>query len=261
MTVSKEVYKKRKMNNLCTRCGKDASINKTLCIYHLQKANKNQNAVHARRRKRDECLLCGQKLCNNRKVCNNCLEKRVSKQRDDVWIPYRDRHENGLCFDCGKDNSTSNLYCYGCSKERIINQSLSRQQKILNGLCGVCGIRLLVNNKKRCIICIHKYKQWYSTSPTRINNMKKNKLAKNQVIDGYGGKCNCCGEVEKTFLAIDHIDGGGNKHRKNIGKLSSSSFYRWLIEQNFPDEFQILCHNCNMSKYLCGGICAHKKKD
>lgn len=261
MTVSKEVYENRKNNHLCTRCGQDAEINKTLCTYHLQKANQNQNAMYDRRKVEGCCPLCGDKLINNRKICNQCLEKQVSKQRDDIWIPRKDRQQNCLCLDCGEHNLTSNLYCNECAKKRISNQSSIRKQKIANGLCGICGQRLLANNKKRCIICMHKHNEWYATSPTRTNNMKKNKLAKNQVIDGYGGKCSCCGEIEKTFLAIDHINGGGNEHRKQIKKLSSSSFYRWLISQNFPNEFQILCHNCNMSKYLCGGICAHKKKE
>src|SRR5882672_7469248 len=32
---------------------------------------------------------------------------------------------------------------------------------------------------------------------------------KKQVIDHYGGKCECCNESELVFLALDHIHGGG----------------------------------------------------
>jgi len=79
-----------------------------------------------------------------------------------------------------------------------------------------------------------------------------------QVIEYYGGKCACCGETEYTFLAIDHINGGGTEHRKKIKKQSGTAMAKWLIDNNFPDGFQILCHNCNMSKHLNQGICAHK---
>jgi hypothetical protein len=34
-------------------------------------------------------------------------------------------------------------------------------------------------------------------------------------------------------------------------------FYRWLITNNFPDDFQILCHNCNYAK--SHGGCPHKR--
>jgi len=75
-------------------------------------------------------------------------------------------------------------------------------------------------------------------------------------LKSYGGKCVCCGETEPTFLAIDHINGNGNAHRRELRK-AGSTFNTWLIKNDFPDAFQILCHNCNMSKRLLGGICAH----
>ena len=74
------------------------------------------------------------------------------------------------------------------------------------------------------------------------------------VLQHYGGKCTCCGEGHYEFLAMDHINGGGNKHRKQVG--SSVTFYRWLIKQNFPVEYQVLCHNCNMAKGFYGE-CPH----
>ncbi len=68
-------------------------------------------------------------------------------------------------------------------------------------------------------------------------------------LDHYGGCCACCGEDRDYFLAMDHIDGGGNKHRKKIGFRSLSG---WLFENNWPEGFQVLCHNCNTAKYRFG---------
>jgi hypothetical protein len=45
-------------------------------------------------------------------------------------------------------------------------------------------------------------------------------------------------------LSIDHINGGGNKHRKTIGW----SLYYWLIAHNYPKGFQVLCMNCQFIK-------------
>ena len=77
----------------------------------------------------------------------------------------------------------------------------------------------------------------------------------------YGGRCACCGQNETDFLAIDHINGRGCEHRKKRkGNASGIHLYRWLIKHNFPSGFRVLCHNCNWSMYLNGGICAHQMK-
>jgi len=83
---------------------------------------------------------------------------------------------------------------------------------------------------------------------------------KNRILIHYGGnppKCACCGEDKIEFLSIDHINGGGRKHRKEIGK-SGMPFYRWLIKNNFPNGYRVLCHNCNLSLGFYG-YCPHNK--
>jgi hypothetical protein len=70
--------------------------------------------------------------------------------------------------------------------------------------------------------------------------------------------CNCCGEEEIKFLSIDHIEGGGNKHRREIhGKSKGGNIGHWLRNNNYPEGFQVLCHNCNMAKGFYGE-CPHK---
>ena len=68
-----------------------------------------------------------------------------------------------------------------------------------------------------------------------------------KVLEAYSGKnprCACCKESNLLFLSIDHIEGGGTKHRIAIGR---SSFYPWLIKNNYPKGFRVLCYNCNMA--------------
>lgn len=81
------------------------------------------------------------------------------------------------------------------------------------------------------------------------------------VINGYGGKCTCCGEPTFEFLSVDHMNNDGKKHRieisgRNAG--SSQSIYRWLRDNNFPAGYTVLCFNCNMARALYS-LCPHQK--
>jgi hypothetical protein len=162
-----------------------------------------------------------------------------------VWVPWADRQKLGLCITCGESNSTSNQRCKKCGEKYNTTTLSIRKRRITNGLCGTCGKGLLANKSKTsCIICVYKRNKRYIESRDRV-------------IQSYGNKCNCCGETEKTFLSIDHINNDGNIHRKSK-KFSGRNHYRWIIKNNFPKNLQLLCHNCNFSKHLSGGICAHK---
>lgn len=70
------------------------------------------------------------------------------------------------------------------------------------------------------------------------------RTARNAAIEHYGSKCACCGESRPEFLAIDHINGGGNKHHKEIKGMAIGI---WLKNNGYPEGFRVLCHNCNQS--------------
>ena len=87
-------------------------------------------------------------------------------------------------------------------------------------------------------------------------NRESSKKYRLQAINHYSqgrNNCACCGESHVEFLAIDHINGGGGKHRKQINQ----PFFRWLNKSNYPEGFRVLCHNCNMALGLYGK-CPHK---
>lgn len=71
--------------------------------------------------------------------------------------------------------------------------------------------------------------------------------------------CACCGEQEIIFLTLDHIDGGGNKHRKEIGGGGLNQ-YLFLRRNNYPSGFQVLCYNCNCAKGFFGK-CPHQNEN
>ena len=60
--------------------------------------------------------------------------------------------------------------------------------------------------------------------------------------------CRCCGEnTDVRFLAIDHIQGKKNLP-KSEAKLGGDKLILFLRKNNFPDGYQVLCHNCNAAK-------------
>lgn len=107
----------------------------------------------------------------------------------------------------------------------------------------------------------------YSREWNRNNKEKRNAITRRwyakiklQVITHYGGCCACCGETAQEFLTIDHINGGGSKHRRELGnKARGSRFYRWLVKNHFPDGFRILCWNCNCALGHFG-YCPHTQE-
>jgi hypothetical protein len=83
------------------------------------------------------------------------------------------------------------------------------------------------------------------------------KLRLSALMHYSNNSCACCGETHIEFLAIDHIDGNGNQHRKEFNTGSGTPFYYWLKRNNYPEGFRVLCHNCNMAIGLYGK-CPHE---
>lgn len=76
-------------------------------------------------------------------------------------------------------------------------------------------------------------------------NKKQKQLAIRHYTNGTM-KCQCekCDVKGINFLTIEHINGGGTKHRKEI----KQSIYVWLRKNGYPKEFTVLCWNCNCSR-------------
>jgi hypothetical protein len=117
----------------------------------------------------------------------------------------------------------------------------------------------------RCKECVRANNQkWYAENKGHAlaYMAQYRKESKDAVFNAYGGYvCACCDETEKRFLSIDHIDGGGNKHRKETGMKSGNEFYIWLRLNGFPAGYQVLCYNCNLGKRHNNNVCPHKEKE
>ena len=126
-------------------------------------------------------------------------------------------------------------------------------------------------HKERYVVSRRKYYAKNRQKVIRINNewRKRNKdkdrhygqvgtaRLKDQAIAAYGGKCSCCGEMNREFLTIDHPRG-----RKTIGhskRMCGAHLYRWLRNNGYPKkDFRLLCMNCNFSIGMYG-FCPHER--
>lgn len=101
--------------------------------------------------------------------------------------------------------------------------------------------------------------RYYYRNREEINKKRRNLDRERRliVIAHYSDNknvCACCGENHIEFLAIDHVDGGGTQHIKT---LPSMRIERFLIKNNFPSGYQVLCHNCNFAKHVYK-VCPHQ---
>jgi hypothetical protein len=84
---------------------------------------------------------------------------------------------------------------------------------------------------------------------------ERRKKIRLKAMDAYGGrKCACCGEDIYEFLQIEHMDGIG-KYKTNIPR-AGYLLAHYLIKNNFPPGYQVLCVNCNFAKRF-GDPCPH----
>jgi len=63
--------------------------------------------------------------------------------------------------------------------------------------------------------------------------------------------CKMCNkENDLQILTIDHIDGNGSEHRRELGgsNIGGHQFYGWLKKNGYPEGFQVLCFNCQFRK-------------
>lgn len=105
----------------------------------------------------------------------------------------------------------------------------------------------------------------FNANPARVQRRsdlrrQRNAALRLQVLKHYSAgtfNCACCpiGTSHPTeFLCLDHINGGGGKHRAEVGL--AISYWNWFVTNGYPAGFRVLCHNCNMARGSYG-MCPH----
>lgn len=114
-----------------------------------------------------------------------------------------------------------------------------------------------------------RHKTWRTKNPelSREKNRNYHRTLKARAFAALGGVCKCCGEGERRFLQIDHVNNDGAAHRRALGmrrhtrepKSIMGVFYRQIVGGKI-DGLQLLCANCNWGKARNGGICPHEEE-
>lgn len=261
MPVNEETLKYRKEHNLCPRDGRPNAKNRKMCESCLVKSAAKTERYRKQQIEGGLCTNCGtEKPVGSSRLCRECKNKASIYCHNAHIKRYGTRKKSGVCVDCRAPAEPGKTMCLNCLQKRSNNQSVQRHNRIADNLCSQCGNDLGNSTGKRCRVCIDNRNDWYQGSTTQIKDKVRRDENRKSVLERYGGKCVCCGEIELYFLAIDHVEGNGNTHRKEINKYGSG-FFEWLIKNNFPEGFQVLCHNCNMGKHLNGGVCPHQEQN
>lgn len=90
-----------------------------------------------------------------------------------------------------------------------------------------------------------RYRERVGKEEARRQYRKAYSNLRTKVFDLLGHECVRCGFSDKRALQVDHIHGGGSKEHR---KIRNSGVYRRALKE--PEDFQILCANCNQIKKI-----------
>lgn len=153
------------------------------------------------------------------------------------------------CPTCNKRPPAPKRYrCAACSEKQRQGMERLTQKRREEGRCLHCGKPPLPGHPD-CRSCMDK-------AAERVR--RKRQQLKAEAIAAYGGICVCCQEDGLVFLTLDHIEGGGPAHRKEVTGNNPPRFYAVLRKQGYPQgDLQVMCFNCNIAKYQLG-TCPHQ---
>jgi len=167
------------------------------------------------------------------KTCKNC--KKTLKETD--------------FYNAGKGNNQTRAICKRCFWEKEKPKRIAKRCELNKYnreryLKPKIKEKILEKNQKW-----HK-DNWETILPKKAKRFQENSWARKQQVVFFYTKgtmsCSRCKEQDIDLLTVEHINGNGIKHRKKI----SSSIEKWLVDNDFPEEYDILCRNCNWKQYL-----------
>ncbi len=220
--------KQRLDNGLCVSCGKEKFNSSSLCDICFHKKAKADKDYISRKKINKECVRCGETHLDNMSLCVRCLQQ----QR----IDRLEKKLNGKCKNCC-NSVVSDVYCSDC----LLKQKERRERCKHNGICVQCHKNKVDDNFRICIQCKEQSRKHYR------------ELQFNVFLHYGGFECICCGETIVNFLQLDHINNNGHEHRR----WGRRKLFKWIINNDYPPCFQVLCANCNRGKARNGGVCPH----
>lgn len=227
-------YKERIAQGLCGKCGEPRSNeSKSLCDTCREKERNRAAKRREASKAKGLCSSCGTRpRVEGKSRCETCLTGSAASARRIA----RRRKSEGLCQSCGNPSIPGKTICQECSDRMTKVSSERYHARRAAGKCNYCDSDP-VDGSTMCAYHLEQTRQQRET-------------LKREVMEAYGGcKCSHCPETDLRFLEIDHIDGGGGKHAKEIGG-SGHNFYQWLKRNSFPKGFRVLCRTCNNKAHV-----------
>lgn len=217
---------------------------------------------------------CKNPTTSNRKQCPRCLRYKRESSRQRRASLKAEREAKGLCSsgNCVRPAEDGYKRCRKCREyQREYKQKNRKAKEALRcsrtdcvnpptpgaKSCQRCRQREFEASRRRYMQDPGKYKARLQRGRDRRRRLKL------EVLEAYGGlRCACPGcttpEGIHEFLSIDHVDGNGADHRRELfgDPKKGGNLYDWLKKNDFPPGFRVLCMNCN---FALGhfGYCPH----
>lgn len=157
---SARLYKSRKENGLCPRCGKTLDRKGHYCSECLEKVREYNRANRKFYRENHICTECGKNsVPDGERICPECRAKAANRKnslteeqknrykenfRIRQNVLYQERSRNGICTRCGKRKATNGyVTCAICRNKnadlkRVRSKTSPRSERVQNGLCYFC---------------------------------------------------------------------------------------------------------------------------
>lgn len=169
--------------------------------------------------------------------CGRCLEVEREARR----VREAGRRAAGRCR-CGAAlEGEGSVTCAGCRRRVGAAQRRFRGRVRAAGGCNHC---LSVPAEPGASLC----------EGCRGRQLREGRQLRDRCLVGYGHRCWCCGERRRAFLELDHVSPDWAGQGRGPGERSTT-WYRQLIADGFPDGVQVACGNCNWQRRLHGGVC------
>jgi hypothetical protein len=97
--------------------------------------------------------------------------------------------------------------------------------------------------------------RWRGSPEYHSKSLTYRAILRGKLFEIYGIKCACCGESNRAFLTLDHVNNDGKEDRAKASGWAT--IYRRAIREQDKSKYQILCYNCNLGKSRNGGVCPH----
>lgn len=156
--------------------------------------------------------------------------------------------------------------CTGCGLEKLLDdfRKEARRPHGYSARCKECARadsrRSYADNHESNLAVKRRNREKYG--PQLATTQKDYRVTNKMIVMTHycGGTPYCvgCGITNMEVLTIDHINEDGAEHRKEV---RHSQLPAWLIRNGFPDNYQILCWNCNNAKHRRGAVPVYTFKE